>query len=207
MRWDEREDYGEEARDAIEGLRHLAHRAETPPDLRSEVMARAERLLPLRKTRRARWWAVVAAWRPHPLAWGPVVAAAFFAAGALTPWPRAGVPLGDLASEERPAPVVQSPSTGPGEVQPASPVMPSQPSSLERQRQAEPAPSPVTPFSTMARREQRYTASSTDAEVTTTLPAALYEQLQQEAQRRRLTMAVILREAAEAYAQSPQRAH
>ena len=46
MRRDEREEYGEEARDAIEGLRRLAHRAETPPDLRSEVMARAERLLP-----------------------------------------------------------------------------------------------------------------------------------------------------------------
>src|SRR5687767_9346666 len=113
MRWDEREEYGEEARDAIEGLRRLAHRAETPPDLRSEVMARAERLLPPRKTRRARWWAAASAWRPHPLAWGPVVAAAFFAAGALTPWPRAGMPPQDLVSEERPAPVVQQSPTGP----------------------------------------------------------------------------------------------
>ena len=203
MRGDEREEYGEEARDAIEGLRRLAHRAETPPDLRSEVMARAERLLPPRKTRRARWWAAASAWRPHPLAWGPLVAAAFFAAGALTPWPRAGMPPQDLVSEERPAPVVQQSPTGPVEVPAAAPTLPPQPQSLELRRQAEPAPPTVAPFSAMARRDQPDTAA--DAEVTTTLPAELYEQLQQEAQRRRLTMAVILREAAEAYAQSQQR--
>jgi hypothetical protein len=115
------------------------------------------------------------------------------------------MPPQDLVSEERPAPVVQQSPTGPVEVPAAAPTLPPQPQSLELRRQAEPAPPTVAPFSAMARRDQRYTTSAADAEVTTTLPAEIYEQLQQEAQRRRLTMAVILREAAEAYAQSQQR--
>jgi predicted DNA-binding protein len=41
--------------------------------------------------------------------------------------------------------------------------------------------------------------------VTATLPAELYEQLQQEARRWRVSVATILREAVEAYAQSPRR--
>jgi hypothetical protein len=41
--------------------------------------------------------------------------------------------------------------------------------------------------------------------VTATLPAALYAQLQQEAQRRQVSLTTIVREAVEAYAQSHQR--
>jgi hypothetical protein len=41
--------------------------------------------------------------------------------------------------------------------------------------------------------------------VTATLPAALYEQLQHEAQRRQVSMAVLLREAVETYALSQTR--
>jgi predicted DNA-binding protein len=41
--------------------------------------------------------------------------------------------------------------------------------------------------------------------VTATLPAELYEQLRQEAQRRQVSVATILREAVEAYAHSPRR--
>jgi predicted transcriptional regulator len=52
----------------------------------------------------------------------------------------------------------------------------------------------------------RHIASPPHTEVTTTLPAALYEQLQQEAQRRRVSLAAILREALEAYVQSPKQA-
>jgi predicted DNA-binding protein len=42
-------------------------------------------------------------------------------------------------------------------------------------------------------------------QVTATLPAELYEQLQQEAQRRRVSLVTILREAVEAYIRSPKR--
>ena len=70
MRGDEREEYGEEARDVIEGLRRLAHRSETPPDLRSAILAQGERLLPPQKRRLARWWTVIGAWRPHPSGMG-----------------------------------------------------------------------------------------------------------------------------------------
>jgi hypothetical protein len=205
MKRDEREEYGEEARDVIEGLRHLAHRAETPPDLRGEVMARGEQLLPPRRAHRTRWWTVVAAWRPHPLAWGPVVAVAFFIAGILSPWPRAGMPLKDTVSEERSAPVAPLSSEEPTEVPPASPAAPSQPLRREILQQAEPAPAPSEPPSASARRTSRLVASSSHRQVTATLPAALYEQLQHEAQRRQVSMAVLLREAVETYALSQTR--
>ena len=200
MMRDEREEYGEEARDLIKGLRSLAHDVETPADLRSEVLARGERLLPHRRERRARWWAGMAAWRPHPLAWGPVVAVAFFVAGILSPWPRAGMPLKDMVSEERSAPVAPLSSKEPTEVTPAPPAA-SSPRSEIRQ-QPEPALAPPEPFSASARRASRQLASSSQMQVTVTLPAALYERLQHEARRRQVSMAVLLREAVETYVQS-----
>jgi hypothetical protein len=202
MNWDEREEYGEEARDAIEGLRRLAHRAESPPGLRAEVMARAERLLPPRRAGRARWWTMLCSWRPHPLAWGPVVAGAFFVAGMLVPWSRPGMPPDPLVSEERPTLGMQRPLTEPTEVTPASPTMPTQPWSEETRPHMPPAP-----FSAMARRESLHAPSPAQREVTAVLPSALYEELQREAQRRQITMAAILREAAEAYAQAHRRPH
>lgn len=205
MMRDEREDYGEEARDVIEGLRRLARRVETPPDLPPKILARGEQLLPPQKERRARWWTVVAAWRPHPLAWGPVVAVAFFIAGVLAPWPRVGMPLKDAVSEERSAPVAQLLPNEPTAVPPALPTTPSQPLTQEIWQQIEPAPAPSEPRSALARRAPRQVSSSSHREVTATLPAALYEQLQQEAQRRRVSMAAILREAVEAYTQSHER--
>lgn len=200
MMRDEREEYGEEARDLIKGLRSLAHDVETPADLRSEVLARGERLLPPRRERRARWWAGMAAWRPHPLAWGPVVAVAFFVAGILSPWPRAGMPLKDTVSEERSAPVAPLPSKEPTEVTPAPPAAPSPRSEIRQQ--PEPALAPPEPFSASARRASRQLASSSQMQVTVTLPAALYERLQHEARRRQVSMAVLLREAVETYVQS-----
>src|SRR5262245_12054920 len=104
---DEREEYGEEARDVIEGLRHLAGRVETPPDLAAKILARGEQLLLAQQKRRTGWWTVVAAWRPHPLAWGPVVAVAFFIAGVLTTWPRMGLPLQEAVSDKRGASIAQ----------------------------------------------------------------------------------------------------
>ena len=200
MMRDEREEYGEEARDLIKGLRSLAHDVETPADLRSEVLARGERLLPPRRERRARWWAGMAAWRPHPLAWGPVVAVAFFVAGILSPWPRAGMPLKDMVSEERSAPVAPLSSKEPTEVTPAPPAAPSPRSEIRQQ--PEPALAPPEPFSASAQRASRQLASSSQMQVTVTLPAALYERLQHEARRRQVSMAVLLREAVETYVRS-----
>jgi Ribbon-helix-helix protein, copG family len=205
MMRDEREDYGEEARDVIDGLQRLARRVETPSDLAPKILARGERLLPPQKERRARWWTVVAAWRPHPLAWGPVVAVAFFIAGVFVPWPRASMPLKDTVYEKPSAPAAQLLPTKSREVSPAPPAMPSQPPKQEMRQQTEPAPAPPDPLTALARRAPSQVSSASHRQVTATLPAELYEQLQQEAQRRRVSMASILREAVEAYAQSQKR--
>jgi hypothetical protein len=202
MMRDESEDYGEQARDAIEGLRRLARSVETPTDLGPQILARVEQLLPPRRARRARWWTIVAAWRPHPLAWGPVVAVAFFVAGMLAPWPRVSMPLKDTTSEERSAPAAQLSPRESVESLPASPAMPSQPPRQEIGPQTESAPAPPDPLTAVARRRLRQTSSSPPIQVTATLPAALYEQLQHEAQRRQISVAALLREAVEAYAQS-----
>lgn len=203
---DDREEYGEESRDIIEGLRRLAQRVETPPDLRSDVLARGERLLPSRQGGRPRWWAIMAGWRPHPLTWGPVVAGAFFIAGIFTPWPRTEMPQRAVVSEERSAPAARRLPQEAIEAPPESPAMPSQPPKQEFRQQADPAPAPSDPLKALARGSMRHIASPPHTEVTTTLPAALYEQLQQEAQRRRVSLAAILREALEAYVQSPKQA-
>jgi Ribbon-helix-helix protein, copG family len=205
MMQDEREEYGEEARDVIEGLRRLARRVETPADLAPTILSRGQQLLPPQRQRRARWWTAVIGWRPHPLAWGPVVAVACFIAGMLVPWPRPGMSLRDLASQERSAsvtPLLPKEST---ETPPMSPTAPSQPLREEMRQHTEPAPPPPESFSALARRAPIPVASSVHVKVTATLPPELYEQLQQEAQRRRVSMATILREAAEAYALAPAR--
>jgi predicted transcriptional regulator len=54
----------------------------------------------------------------------------------------------------------------------------------------------------LARQAPSQVCSSSPMTVTATLPAELYEQLQQAAQRRRMSLSAILREAVEAYAQS-----
>jgi Ribbon-helix-helix protein, copG family len=202
MMRDESEEYGEQGREAIEGLRRLARRVETPPDLGPEILARVEQLLPPHKARRARWWTVMAAWRPHPLAWGPVVAVACFAAGMLVPWPRVSMPPEEAISEKRSTPAAQSSPRESVESLPASPAMPSQPPRQEMGPQTESAPAPPDPLTAVARRRLRQTSSSPPIQVTATLPAALYEQLQHEAQRRQISVAALLREAVEAYAES-----
>jgi hypothetical protein len=205
MKQDEREEYGEETQDVIEGLRRLAQRVETPSDLRSEVLARGEGLLPPQRRHRARWWAVVATWRPHPLAWAPVVAVACFIAGVLTPWPRVSIPLKSVVSEERTGPAAPQLPKEPTAMPPESPTASSQPLRHEIGQQIEPAPAPSAPLRAPARRALRQVSSSSHIEVTATLPTPLYEQLQQEAQRRQVSIAVILHEAVEAYAQSHKR--
>jgi hypothetical protein len=200
---DEREEYGEEARDVIEGLRRLTRRLETPPDLAPKILARGEQLLPPQKERRTRWRTAMAAWRPHPLAWGPAVAVAFFIAGSLAPWPRGSMPLKDTVTEERSAPAAYLFPKEPTEVAPVSPAMPTPPPKQEMGSQGESTPAPSDPVGALARRAPSHQAvSSSQMKITATLPAALYEQLQHEAQRRRVSIAAIVREAVEAYAQS-----
>jgi Ribbon-helix-helix protein, copG family len=205
MRADEREEYGEEARDVIEGLRRLAHRSETPPGLRSTILAQGERLLPPQKRHLARWWTVIGAWRPHPLAWGPVVAGAFFIAGVLTPWPRAGVSLHDTVSEKSSAPATQSLSKESTEDRLVPPMMPTLPPRQEMWQQIESAPAPRESYSVLARHAPAQVSASSQTTVTATLPTDLFELLQHEAQRRRVSIATILREAVEAYTLSQKR--
>jgi hypothetical protein len=205
MMRDEREEYGEEARNVIEGLRRLARRVETPADLVPTILARGAQLLPPQGERRTRWWTAVAAWRPHPLAWAPVVAGAFFIAGLLTAWPRADMPLKNAVTAERSAPVVQQLPAEPTEIPPASPPTPSQSLRQEFRRQIEPAPPRSEPLGTLARRAPRQVSPSSHIKITASLPAGLYEQLQQEAERRQVSMAAILLEAVETYARSQKR--
>jgi hypothetical protein len=205
MRGDEREEYGEEARDVIEGLRCLAHHSQTPPELRSAILAQGEQLLPPQKRHLARWWTVIAAWRPHPLAWGPVVAGAFFIAGVLTPWPRAGVALHDPVSEKSSAPAAQLLSKESTEDRLAPPITPSWPPREEMRQEIESAPTPPESYSVLARHAPAQVSASSQRTVTATLPTGLFELLQHEAQRRRVSIATILREAVETYARSQKR--
>jgi hypothetical protein len=205
MMQDDREEYGEEALDIIEGLRHLARGVETPPDLASQILARGEQLLPPPQERHARWWTAIAAWRPRPFAWGPVVAVAFFVAGAFAPWPRVSMPLKDMVVEERSAPVIGALPKESMEAPPASSASPSPSSKQERQSQSESAPASPEGLGALARRAPRQVSVSSHMTVTATLPAALYAQLEQEAQRRQTSLSTIVREAVEAYAQSHQR--
>lgn len=207
MRGDEREEYGEEAQDVIEGLRRLAHRSETPPDLRPAILAQGERLLPPQKKRLARWWTVIGAWRPHPLAWGPVVAGAFFIAGVLTPWPRADVSLRDTLSEKSPAPAAPLLSKESTEDRLAPPTMPSWPPKQEMRQQIESAPAPRESDRAVARQAPHQVSVASQRTVTATLPAELVELLQHEAQRQRVSISAILREAVEGYARSQEGEH
>jgi Ribbon-helix-helix protein, copG family len=204
---DDREEYGEEAQDVIDGLRHLAGRVETPPALPSTILAHGAQFLPPEKEHRARWWTVVATWRPHPLAWGPVVAVAFFIAGVLAPWPRVKIPFKTEVYENPSAPAADLLPRESTEVSPVLPPMLSQPQRREIGPQTEPDPAPSDRLGALARRAPSQAVSSSHMKITASLPAALYEQLQQEAQRRQVSMAAILREAVEAYAQSHSRSH
>ncbi|HSF32900.1 MAG TPA: CopG family transcriptional regulator [Candidatus Tectomicrobia bacterium] len=203
MMQDEREDYGAEAQDVIEGLRRLARHVETPSDLASTILARGEQLLSPRKQQRSPWWTIVAAWRPHPLAWGPIVAVTCFIAGVLVPWPRTDMLLQDVVSRERAASVTPLSHKESTEVSATAPATPSQTFRDEMRQQIEPAPAAPEPFRALAPRAPMPVSSSRQINVTATLPAELYEHLQQEARRRRVSVATILREAVEAYAQSP----
>lgn len=206
MMQDNREEYGEEARDIIAGLRHLARGVETPPELASQILARGVPLLPPQQERRARWWTAIAAWRPRPFAWAPVVAVAFFVAGAFAPWPRVSMPLKDMVVKERAVSVTGTLPKQSMEALPASPAPPAPAPKQERQPQIEPVPPSPEDLGALAQRVPRQVSvSSQMMTVTATLPATLYEQLQQEAQQRQVSLSTIVREAVEAYTRAHQR--
>jgi len=92
------------------------------------------------------------------------------------------------------------------EALPASPAPPAPAPKQERQPQIEPVPPSPEDLGALARRVPRQASvSSQMMTVTATLPAALYAELQQEAQQRQVSLSTIVREAVEAYAQAHQR--
>ncbi|RMF90954.1 MAG: hypothetical protein D6736_05875, partial [Nitrospinota bacterium] len=98
MRPDEREEYGEEMQEVIEGLRHLADRVEPPADLLPQVLARGRELLPPPQRLFKRWYTTVAFWLSRPLVWGPALALACFIAGVFVPPPPLGTSRTEVAS-------------------------------------------------------------------------------------------------------------
>src|SRR5712692_4693533 len=62
MEGDEREEYGAELQDVIEGVRSLARGVETPPTLLAKVLTRGECLLPPQRRSMGWWRQVVMAW-------------------------------------------------------------------------------------------------------------------------------------------------
>ena len=79
MAGDEREDYGEELQEVIEGLRRLARGVEPPPALLAKVLARGEGLLPPPRRSMGWWRQGVRAWRRTvvaPPGWGLALASA-----------------------------------------------------------------------------------------------------------------------------------
>jgi hypothetical protein len=116
-----------------------------------------------------------------------------------------GIPLKEAVSDKRAASVAEWSPKEPAEVPPASPTTPSQSLREEMRQQIEPPPPSPEAFGALARHAPRQVSSPSHRMVTATLPADLYEQLQQEAQRRRISVITILREAVEAYAQSHKR--
>jgi hypothetical protein len=229
MRRHEDEDYGEETRELIEGLRRLAGGLEPPPELCPRILARAQELLPCHRSRASRWCSMLLSWRPRLLVWGPVVAVACFMAGLLfSPtqlgtWRHSSIHVTqETAHKKQTAAAPPSFAKEEAQSQPAAPSAPSlAPQDAARQR---PETRLVTGRSATSERElvhqerrQLHRGATHDAppaaamsrpssaaslppvEVTTVLPAALYERLVQEAQRRHQDLSTLVHEAVEAY--------
>jgi hypothetical protein len=195
----EDEDYGEETRDLIEELRRLGGALETPPELRPHILARAQELLPCNRGHASRWWSMLVSWRPHPLVWGPVVAVACFMAGMLFSPTQLGTWRGSSIRATQEIAHQKRTTTAP-------------PSLAKEEAPPQPAAPPLTPQDAARQRPETRMAAGRSAtarpssasphppvEVTTVLPAALYERLVQEAQRRHQDPSTLLHEAAEAY--------
>jgi hypothetical protein len=194
MRRDEHEDYGEESRDIIAGLRHLAQQSQAPPDLLTTIMARGQQLLPRQRVARTWWQRLLAPWQIRPLVWGPVIALVGFMAGVLVSQPHFDRSLHSPAPEKAQK-VAEEPQLRSIELPAPAPPLAAR---RERQRavpftrdEAESrAPLPASPASRGA---------GEVVEVTITLPAALYEQLVHQATRHHTELSTVLREAIEGY--------
>jgi hypothetical protein len=229
----EREDYGEDAHDIIEGLRRLAHELETPPDLLPHILARGQQLLPQRG-RFSRWWSLLASWRPQPLVWGPAIGVACFLAGiVVSPWHLNTSPSPTRSEQQEAKPDSRPECTLPTVVQDNAPEQPGLPSRQERsqphadnkkvemrhtaqrvlqegqvvpgEQQTETHRESVAASPTASIRPPQPISPPPSVTVTTVLPTDLYAQLAQEAQRRHQDISVLVQEAVEAYMQKTRR--
>jgi hypothetical protein len=194
MMQDEHEDYGDESRDIIAGLRHLAQQSQAPPELLATIMARGQQLLPRQRVARTWWQRLLSPWQIRPLVWGPVIALVGFMAGVLVPLPHLDRLL-DSPVPEKAQKVAEEPPLRSTELPAPAPP----PASLRELRSAAPvtkdeaesrAPVPASPAPR---------AVGEVVEVTITLPAALYEQLVHQATRHHTDISTVLREAIEGY--------
>lgn len=195
----EDEDYGEETRDLLEGLRRLAGGLETPPELRPCILARAQELLPRNRSRASRWWSMLVSWRPHPLVWGPVVAVACFAAGMLFSPTQLGTGRDSAIRATQETAHKRHTAAAPPSL--TKEEAPPQPAALPLAPQDAAWPRPETRIAVGRSATVRPPSASSPlpVEVTAVLPAALYERLVQEAQRRHQDPSTLLHEAVEAY--------
>jgi hypothetical protein len=222
MMRDEHEEYGEDSRDIIAGLRHLAQQSEAPPELLATILGQGHQLLPRQRGVRIWWQRLLAPWQLRPLVWGPVIALVGFMAGVLVPLPHFEKSMHSSAPEK----VLQAPEEPPlRSTDLAAPALPpvSQPEAQSaaprtRDEAEKRAPHPAAPAPSrvggVARERQdprpgvlafrdKLEPATPDAapqvEVTITLPAVLYEQLVHEAAQRHTDLSTVLREAIEMY--------
>ena len=222
MMQDEHEDYGEDSRDIIAGLRRLAQQSEAPPELLATIMAQGQHLLPPQRVARTWWQRLLAPWQIRPLVWGPVIALVGFMAGVIVPLPhfdkstRSPVPEKVLQTAEEPrsrSTEPAAPAPPPASRHESQSAVPLTKDEAERRAPlpASPAPRGIgevarqrqdTPAGAMAFRDQRELArpdAAPPVEVTITLPAVLYKRLVYEAAQHQTDLSTVLREAIEAY--------
>jgi hypothetical protein len=221
MMRDEHEDYGDDSRDVIAGLRHLAQQGEAPADLLATIMTRGQQLLPHQRAHRSWWQRLLAPWHIRPLVWGPVVALVGFIAGVFVPLPSdtfPPAPPARQASQPADTPLLQSKelaSRAPAPRSRQEQHSAAPPVQDEAERRASPPASaaPASPGEAMLERrgagarslalpDKRAPVTPDTAPpvvVTLTLPAVLYEQLVSAAEQHHTDLSTLLQEAIEAH--------
>jgi hypothetical protein len=186
----EREEFGPETRDVIEGLRRLALDAEPPGDLLARVKQWGGRSLSHQGADIGHWRRILPQWAWRPVVWGPAVAALCFIAGVFvpppdfTPWPK------EVASQA-PAPPPRQPQ---GKAEQAAGV--EQYQLTEGSEVQSPGNRQLTARFVVAHVSPPAVSSSP---ITITLSSALYERLLWEAQRRPGGLPAVLHEAVATY--------
>lgn len=219
----EREDFGPETRDVIEGLRRLALEAEPPPDLLARVEQRGARCLPDQERGWGGWRRVMPQWPWRPVVWGPAVAVVCFIAGVFVP-PPDFLPLGQQVPSEIStfAPKPQQEALDPGGraalTEPPAAVEQSRldqeapPQSVETRQltarffsRRESAHSAVEHVGTMTTHLASPSSQVAYVQISLRLPLALHDQLLREAQRRQENLSTILHEAVVTYVHTGER--